>query len=382
MINILIDGNYIYHKTLGIVAGYGKREGVVLEDPEQQSVFMRKVVNDLCHMISNFPKNSRVIFVKDSKSWRKSIPIENGGYKSSRKKDEDVDWSIFYELFDKFGLILEERGAIYSKCDGAEGDDLVFIWSRFMNSRNENCVIISGDTDLTQLMAPSSDTRGWTIQWTANTKNDVVYVPLNFFESAGDIELKTAQSIFDMSVGVTDNDISYIKKLSDGKSVVEVDPKIISFRKILQGDDGDSVPSVWEKLNATGKRVRLSDGKYDKIIESLEKSNYSESFSEELLHDEEYKKHMAGLILRIFGDTDNSDNRNKLISNISRNMSLVWLDKNIIPKEIVLEVIGSAVEKIEKSSLHINWDRIKFLEGTEWEKIVTPKDQDPFKYIN
>jgi 5'-3' exonuclease len=382
MINILLDGNYLYHKTLGIVTGYGKREGTVLEDPEQQSIFMRKIVNDLCHILSNFPKNSRVIFVKDSKSWRKSIPIENGGYKSSRKKDDNVDWSIFYELFDKFGTILEERGAIYSKCDGAEGDDLVFIWSRFMNSRKENCVIISGDIDLTQLIFPPSDTRGWTIQWTSNSKNDVVYVPIDFFKSNKDTDVKKIPSIFDMSDGIIDDDIPYIKKLTDGKSVVEIDSKVVSFRKILQGDDGDSVPSVWEKSNASGKRVRLSDGKYDKVIESLKKSNYSEFLSEDLINDDDYKKYIAGLILRIFGDTDNSENRDKLIKNISRNMSLVWLDKNVIPKEIVLEVIDGALEKIEKSSLNINWDRIKFLDGTEWEKFVTPKEQDPFKYIN
>ena len=253
--------------------------------------------------------------------------------------------------------------------------------SRFLNSRNENCVIISGDADLTQLVSKSNDGRGWTIQWTSNAKNDNIYVPEGFFSGSHDQIIKP-KTIFDMSILVEDDDMKFLNKLSEGRNVVEIDPKIVSFRKILQGDDGDSVPSVWEKQNASGKRVRLSDGKYNKIVETLSRSEYSDSLSEELFNDEKYQEYISGLILRIFGDTDNSENRSKVVENISRNMYLVWLNKNVIPKEIVMEVIESALDKIDGSSLNIVWDRIKFLEGTEWEKHVLPKEQDPFKYMN
>ena len=118
MINILIDGNYIFHKTFGIFGGYGNIDpGKVLKDKSEQSAFIRKVSTDLCSSLKMIPQGGRLVFTADSRSWRKDVEIEDGGYKSGRVKDENVDWSIFFDLMQAFGSHLEKMGFIFSKVE-------------------------------------------------------------------------------------------------------------------------------------------------------------------------------------------------------------------------------------------------------------------------
>jgi hypothetical protein len=47
MINICVDGNYIFHKTFGVFAGYGNVDpGKVFSKKSDQTMFIRKVATD------------------------------------------------------------------------------------------------------------------------------------------------------------------------------------------------------------------------------------------------------------------------------------------------------------------------------------------------
>ena len=152
MVNILIDGNYIFHKTFGVFGGYGNVDpGKILKDKKEQSAFIRKISTDLCSSLKIIPQGGRMIFTCDSRSWRKDIEIEDGGYKSGRVRDENTDWTIFFDLMKSFGNHLEKMGFIFSKADGAEGDDLLMFWTDYFKRKKENCLIITGDKDLHQL---------------------------------------------------------------------------------------------------------------------------------------------------------------------------------------------------------------------------------------
>ena len=143
MINILVDGNYIFHKTFGVFGGFGTKDpSKVLETSGEQAMFIRKVATDLCAGLKLLPQGGRLIFTSDSRSWRKDVEIEDGGYKSNRIKDETVDWTIFFDLMTEFGHQLENQGFVFSKVKGAEGDDLLYYWSDYFNSVGENCIII------------------------------------------------------------------------------------------------------------------------------------------------------------------------------------------------------------------------------------------------
>ena len=132
-INVLIDGNYLFTTTFGVFGGFGSKDPAkVLSGEAERSMFIRKVATDLSYALRALPVNGRIIFTIDSRSWRKDVEIENGGYKSGRKKDENVDWSIFYDLLNEFGHHLESKGIILSKVDGAEGDDLIAFWAVYI----------------------------------------------------------------------------------------------------------------------------------------------------------------------------------------------------------------------------------------------------------
>ena len=81
MINVLIDGNYIFHKTFGVFGGYGnKNPGDILGSENEQSMFIRKISTDLCSSLRSIPAGGKLIFTADSRSWRKDVEIEGGGY--------------------------------------------------------------------------------------------------------------------------------------------------------------------------------------------------------------------------------------------------------------------------------------------------------------
>jgi hypothetical protein len=122
MINILCDGNYIFHKTFGVFGGFGaKNPAEILKTKGEQAMFIRKIATDLCASLKMLPGGGRLVFTADSRSWRKDVEIEDGGYKSNRVKDENVDWSIFFDLMLGFGRQLEKMGYIFSKVDGDFG---------------------------------------------------------------------------------------------------------------------------------------------------------------------------------------------------------------------------------------------------------------------
>ena len=197
MINILIDGNYHFYKTFGIFAGYGDMDpGKVLKNKSDQSMFIRKIATDLCSSLKMLPIGGRLVFISDSRSWRKDVEIEDGGYKSGRVKDENVDWTIFFDLMQSFGTHLEKMGFIFSRVEGAEGDDLLLYWSEKFNDIGESCIIISGDKDLHQL-SRMKDPDVWTATWNSNSKKNILSVPKGWKENWLN-ETKSEVNIFNM----------------------------------------------------------------------------------------------------------------------------------------------------------------------------------------
>jgi hypothetical protein len=77
------------------------------------------VITDLCYALNQIPDINRIVFCKDSRSWRKDYKITRSVYKESRIKSEGVDWGSFFKLMDEFGDYLEESGFIYSSYKGA-----------------------------------------------------------------------------------------------------------------------------------------------------------------------------------------------------------------------------------------------------------------------
>jgi 5'-3' exonuclease len=380
MINILCDGNYVFHKTFGVFAGYGNVDpGKVLKSKSDQAMFIRKVATDLTASLKLLPAGGRLIFTADSRSWRKDVEIEDGGYKSGRVKDENVDWSIFFDLMHSFGTHLEKMGFVFSKVNGAEGDDLLLFWSQEFNKQGESAIIISGDNDLHQLVKMNGPD-SWTCVWNSNSKKNVLYVPQGWKDNWLNEANRSEVSIFNMGSTISPEKErlkDFIKKVN----IEEINSFPFVFNKILIGDKGDSVPSVWE-YETGGKITRFTQSKADKLYELFQQSEFKHLEMKELSEDQDFLNWVSPLILKLSKGVDSSENRIKAKNNWLRNLKLMWLDTSVIPESVSFNSSldiqrGLAIEKKT-----VTFDRIKILEGTEW--ITTnyqPKGFDPFENL-
>ena len=375
MINVCIDGNYIWHKTFGVFGGFGiKNPAEVLGTKGEQSMFIRKIATDLCAGLKLLPQGGRLIFTCDSRSWRKDVEIEDGGYKSTRVKDETVDWSIFFDLMAEFGQQMEKQGFIYSKVKGAEGDDLLYFWSDHFNSIGENCIIISGDKDMHQLARHNE--KGWTVIWNNNSKNNILAVPPGWEDNW--VNKTESVSIFDMTAAISP-DKDKVKEFLKKVTVEEVNRRDFVFMKMLTGDKGDAVPGVWHVPTPSGKNNGVSPKKAEQILESLSQSKWKDSTFKEMLVDSDFLSWVSGFVLRILKDVDNTTNREKVTKNILRNYTLMWLDSEVIPEFVTESCKVELGRGMELPKKNITIDRIKILDGTVWTtEVSVPKAFDPF----
>jgi 5'-3' exonuclease len=337
-------------------------------------MFIRKIATDLCASLKMLPTGGRLIFTSDSKSWRKDVEIEDGGYKSNRVKDENVDWSIFFDLMLGFGKQLEKMGFVFSKIDGAEGDDLLYFWANHFNQIGEDCIIISGDKDMHQMARSTGE--NWTVVWNSNSKNNVISVPSgweeNWLNATGPV------SIFEMSTAMSP-DKDKMKEFVQKVSLERINPRDFIFNKMLVGDKGDAVPGVWEFETSPGKISRMSPKKAESVMESLVQSKWANSSFSDLLDDEEFLDWVSGYTLRLMKDVDSRENRDKVAKNLLRNYTLMWLDHSVIPSWVTEKVDGEIIRGINLPRKSITLDRIKILEGTDWATTQSaPKTFDPF----
>lgn len=384
MININIDGNYFFHKTFGIFAGYGGVDpSVVLETPEDQASFIRKVSTDMCSSLRKLPYGGKIVFTIDSRSWRKDVEIKDGGYKSNRKKDENVDWSIFYDLMNSYGSHLEKMGFILSKVDGAEGDDLLWKWSEHFNSIGEDCIVVTGDGDLNQLSS-MNDRGNWTIVWNPNSKKNVLTIPPGWKDKVLNQTESKEISIFDMGSSILPvND--KLESLYKEADIVEIEVRDFVMEKMLTGDKGDAVPSVWTGVNSAGKETRITPLKARKIMDAISESKWGNLDFIDLLDDEAFLEWTGGLCIRSVNGMDTTENRKEAGKNLVRNFRLMWLNESVLPSDVLMGMEKSIDRGMGIVRINPVLDRIKILNGTNWliegGSNSAPSQFDPFKLM-
>lgn len=217
--NLIFDGNYLYHKCFSVFASY-YREAIskgeitmseVLSDHDKQQVLIRKCVIDLCSTVQRFKTTKVVTVVIDSTSWRHT---HHDNYKYSATKAKNEYQNEFIEVLDQLEVLLRKRGLIVSRVAGAEGDDLLYFWASYFGSiMNEQVVIVSADADIRQLITENVSI------FNSNSKNLKMYSHENNAEY-------------------------WNEYLNDLIEVEAVDPIFITISKAILGDSGDNIPTV------------------------------------------------------------------------------------------------------------------------------------------
>lgn len=363
-LNIIIDGNYLFHRTLFIAMGFTNRNGIYLEKESEQNQFIRKIATDFSYDVNLFKGCNKVIFTKDSRSWRKEYSAE---YKSNRKYDKNiVNWNIFYQLMDEFIEIISKQGIITSSIEKAEGDDLIYLWSNYFLENKESSVIITADKDLTQLV--NYDDKNFIVVYSNKSKNKKIVTKTGFIDWIKDKETKPI-NIFNMEdaqIIADDANILLKKILNSDIEIEEIDPAGVLLEKIICGDKSDNVSSIWTWKNKNGNTNKATKTYFNKIYNTLIEKYYKIDIGEITTN-----QALINRIKQIISSTSKQNISSKeFTENLIRNWKLTCLNNETIPSEIQ-ENFYSSLKSKNINTKCPSFNRIELLKGTKFEKKIS-----------
>ena len=342
----------------------------MLATDEDATVFMRKLATDFAYQIRLFEGLiDKVVWTIDSRSWRKDFYPE-AEYKGNRKQDSSINWANFSKVTEEFTQLLIKQGVIYSKVNGAEGDDLMYAWNTESLANDKSVIMFTGDKDLVQLVNRSQNNNTHTILFSPAHKK--LYTYQGFSEWLTTEEKETSTDLFDV-LKTSSSPESQSKKLLSSiiskkkVSVVEVDPEDFRFRKVLTGDSGDNVPPAYWHIstpkNGNPRRYGISEAKAGAIIQEFKDKHGS--LSHMYLYDEGYITDLANILIRHMKAKHMS--REQIISNLKSNVNLMVLSSHTIPEGILDEMFQSVESQININELVLpNVSTMKkIVEGTK-----------------
>jgi 5'-3' exonuclease len=381
MTNVVIDMNNMLFRSLFVLGGFGAKSYTFDSEAETDEL-MRKLAMDMSFLI-RLINPSRVIFAKDSKSWRKGINIEeNEGYKGTRTKSAHLNWDNIFRILDEFLEICEDNGMITTQIESAEADDIMALWrDELLFNQQQHVVLISGDEDIRQLVAMNiTDDKKKIFSTIFNPfmqgKNAArkLYVTERHFNDW--MNETDVADIWNMNAAI-DVDKGDFKRIRDTEKirVEETNGNMIAIRKVFCGDDGDNIPSIYtwiakekngdDKIDSrTGepKKVRLTKAPFEKIFESL-KNSPGEVIDHMDLMDKKDKIFQG--IQKVAKHKPSFD----ITQRLRRQIELVVLDKNLFPKSIVDTFDETKEEQILKPRPEIgNMNLNTMLQGTRYVK--------------
>ena len=365
----VIDGNYFLFRTLYVLPRKSKKTEMLGTD-EDATVFMRKLATDFAYQIRLFEGLiDKVVWTIDSRSWRKDFYPE-AEYKGNRKQDSSINWANFSKVTEEFTQLLIKQGVIYSKVNGAEGDDLMYAWNTESLANDKSVIMFTGDKDLIQLVNKSQTNNTHTILFSPAHKK--LYTYQGFSEWLTTEETETSTDLFDV-LKTSSSPESQSKKLLSSiiskkkVSVIEVDPEDFRFRKVLTGDSGDNVPPAYWHIstpkNGTPRRYGISEAKAGAIIQEFKDKHGS--LSHMYLYEDGYITDLANILIRHMKAKHMS--REQIISNLKSNVNLMVLSSHTIPEGILDEMFKSVESQININELVLpNVSTMKkIVEGTK-----------------
>lgn len=222
-VNLIFDGNFLIHKTFSIWSLYyqdskktaEENEQAVLDaltDKEKRQVFLRKIIIDLCASVRRFSDNpDKVVIVIDSHSWRYKL---HDDYKYALTRIRASYYKEFCAMIDYVEEYLRKKGLIVSRVPGAEGDDLLYLWSIYFNQvLEEPAVIVTGDSDLRQIMNTNLAI------FNNNSKNLHLYC-------------------------TKDREVEWNERMEADVLVEPTVPFEVILYKVIMGDKSDNIPKI------------------------------------------------------------------------------------------------------------------------------------------
>lgn len=234
--NLAIDGNYILNRNVFPLVKDKLLYGHLLDSLE-------KSVNTYAKW---YPFNN-IYFVSDSKTnWRKNIYPD---YKGNRTKSDDIDWEFIYITYEEFKNNLPKRFKVL-ETDLVEGDDWFFYLCNHYNKIGESILMVSNDGDLQQLIKTNDNCINLMVN--ENHRYNNIFLPIEYNTWVSNrYDKLPLPGIFD-DISEDYSELKFIDSLTITREIKNVDPLSVIFEKIVSGDTGDNIKTVWGKLDKKG----------------------------------------------------------------------------------------------------------------------------------
>jgi 5'-3' exonuclease len=291
----------------------------VLADPEAQQVLLRKCLIDMCYAINKFPKDEidNVVVTIDSSSWRYNF---YANYKYSLTKVRDEYYKLFLQRLYDFADFLRKKGIIVTQVEGCEGDDLLYIWSLYYGYiQNEKTVIITGDSDMRQLITDNVSI------FCNNSKSLKMYCNEN-------------------------NEVYWNDILDTDVQVVCTDPFEVLMYKVIIGDTSDNIPKI---------KRGFGEKAFQKFLNSIKP--YSEPKDVDLIT-------MAQWIATRFADYIHEDYV-KVLEGVLFNLQMVWLNVAVYNENNYINEDGRGILEHMLDNVNNNKNNYNYKDEYSLEKL-------------
>lgn len=312
ILDLILDGNYILNRNVHILHKNNLLFGSLYKSLENSVLGYRKL----------FPF-CNVYFVSDSKekSWRKKFYSD---YKSTRKRESDIDWDFVHATYNDFKNDISSRGIKVLESPHIEGDDFISYLSRKSNDKGISVLIVSNDYDIKQIVKYS--TKPLFINFMSNEvlNRQKVFLPQNYQIFLNEVNKLNNDDIFSLN----DNTefINLINTFTNRYEIVEIDPIEALMVKVISGDQSDNIISAWS-INKNGRKHGIGQKGAKNIFDS-----YLTEFGEMNIADPDLLENIADLICE--KKKLSKSDIFKIKENLDKNMKLIYLDIDFLPREV------------------------------------------------
>lgn len=357
--NVIFDSNYFGLRALN-VAKLASSSKIYLSSEDDKVDFLKKLKMDFLYELNKISDGggviTNIVMATESYSWRKEIFPE---YKANREKKNDVDFNSFYEIMDKFlDYIMANYGVIKSKVEGAEGDDLIFLWSNVFMSKKSNTLILTVDKDLYQLSDINEDNNYIAI-YNNHSANKQILVSEKLYNYVDFGKYKKMSLTEQFSKSKKDLDEhkdlkDIVGMLNGGLELKCIDKETLMMEKIFLGDKSDNIPNVLDippKDKKKKNNIKVNRPCLAKMVEFLDKEIGNYSFLK-IKEDTNLMDNCVNFISNHFSLTN--DERENVKEQLRLNYQLTILNFDNIPSKIQKTFIGSLKQLKDRKRLELN----------------------------
>ena len=362
---LAVDWSNIAFRSLYMAAGFGSGQKYTYDYQEEINSYIAKMASDISYLLRMFTPN-KIVFCADSKhSWRKDV-LET--YKGNREKSSSYNWENIFKALDTFKAHLMELGYVFAEAPHAEADDMLGLIKDLVFNDPDfvdyNVILVSSDADIRQLIDFNKLNHKYCMVFNEIGKGKGgfrrLFCNIDIEKWYNQEKEASINDIFDMGI---DFDKNYIKNViaHNQKVKLEVtDPENILLSKIFCGDDGDNVPAFYDWYNNKGKKVRITNSKFVKILELMEAHNI-EDIDE---NKDNLQEVIETVIKRKITDID-------VIERLKRQKKLVELKPSLFPQEIQdyeMVLKGNILKQEQINFYEINMKSL--IQGSEFEEVL------------